>query len=65
MRYNGKGNPLAVLISCLTLGYLPQILILLFLLWLPWYIYVTAGSVGLLWWIFTKFSKEHKYENKK
>ena len=60
MRYHGKGSPLAVLVSCLTLNFFPQILFVIFLLWLPWWAYVVAGSVILLWWIFTTFSKENK-----
>ena len=60
MRYNGRGNPLAVLLACLTLGFLPQILIILFLLWLPVWVYILVGCLGLMWWILTEFSKENK-----
>ena len=60
MRYNGKGNPLAVLVSCVTLGFLPQILFVLFLLCLPLWVYILVGCLGLMWWIFTAFSKENK-----
>ena len=56
MRYNGKGNPLAVLVSCVTLGFLPQILFVLFLLCLPLWVYILVGFLpqillllGIIW----------------
>lgn len=61
MRYHGKGSPSSVLASCLTLGFLPQILFILFLIWLPWWVYVLVGCVGLMWWILKEFAKENKH----
>lgn len=49
MRYNGKGNPLAVLISCLTLGWLPAILLILGIIWIvqaiPIWLWILMGVV--------------------
>lgn len=55
MRYKGQGNPLAVLVSCLTLGFLPTILLILGIIWvvqaIPIYIWILAAFLGLMLFI--------------
>ena len=55
MRYNGKGNPAAVLASCLTLGFLPQILLIMFLVWLPVWAYILSGCLLLFVFLWRAF----------
>ncbi len=67
MRYNGKGNPLAVLVSCVTLGFLPQILLLLGIIWIvtsiPIWLWVVMGVVAAIAFI-SKMFKEMKDDKK-
>ena len=67
MRYNGRGNPLAVLVSCLTLGFLPTILLILGIIWIvqaiPIYIWILMGVVAAIAFI-SKMFKEMEDENK-
>lgn len=51
MRYHGKGNPLAVLISCLTLGWLPVILLILGIIWIVQAIVSFMETIPLWLWI--------------
>ena len=55
MRYKGQGNPLAVLLSCLTLGFLPTILLILGVIWIvtiiPVYIWILVAFLGLMLFI--------------
>lgn len=75
MRYHGKGNPLAVLISCLTLGFLPTILLILGVIWIvqaivsfmetiPVYIWTLMGVVAAIAFI-SKMFKEREDDNEK
>ena len=67
MKYHGKGNPLAVLLSCLTLGFLPQILLILGIIWLvnavPVYIWILMGVVAAIAFI-SKMFKEMEDDEK-
>ena len=67
MRYHGKGNPLAVLISCLTLGWLPAILLILGIIWIvqaiPVYIWILMGVVAAIAFI-SKMFKEMEDDKK-
>ena len=68
MRYNGKGNPLAVLVSCVTLGFLPQILLLLGIIWLvtsiPIWLWVVMGILAFMIFVYVAFCKEDSNETK-
>ena len=58
MRYNGRGNPLAVLLACLTIGWLPTIALVLFLLWIPLWIYGVVACVAIVAWVLWELDKE-------
>lgn len=64
MRYNGRGNPLAVLVSCLTLGWLPLILFVLFLVWLPLWVYGVVACIAMVAWVLWELNKESNDESK-
>lgn len=68
MRYNGRGNPLAVLLSCLTLGFLPTILLILGIIWvvqaIPIYIWILTGVVAAIAFI-SKMFKEMEDDDEK
>lgn len=67
MRYNGRGNPLAILMSCLFLGWLPTILLILGIIWLvnaiPVYIWILMGVVAAISFI-SKMFKEMEDDEK-
>ena len=68
MRYNGRGNPLAILMSCLTLGFLPTILLILGIIWIvqaiPIYIWILMGVVAAIAFI-SKMFKEMEDDDEK
>ena len=68
MRYNGKGNPASVLVACLTLGFLPQILLLLGIVWIvtsiPIWLWVVMGVLAFMLFVYMAFCKENDNENK-
>lgn len=68
MRYNGKGNPASVLVACLTLGFLPQILLLLGIIWIitsiPIWLWVVMGVLAFMLFVYMAFCKENNNENK-
>lgn len=67
MKYHGKGNPLAVLISCLTLGWLPTILLILGIIWIvqsiPLWLWILLGVVVAIAFI-SKMFKEMEDDEK-
>lgn len=66
MRYNGKGSPASVLVACLTLGFLPQILLLLGIIWLvtsiPIWLWVVMGVLVFMIFVYVAFCKENDNE---
>lgn len=66
MRYNGRGNPASVLVACLTLGFLPQILLLLGIIWLvtsiPIWLWVVMGILAFMIFVYVVFCKEESNE---
>lgn len=68
MRYNGKGNPASVLVACLTLGFLPQILLLLGIVWIitsiPIWLWVVMGVLAFMLFVYMVFCKESDDETK-
>ncbi len=66
MRYKGQGNPLAVLVSCLTLGFLPTILLILGIIWIvqaiPVYIWILLAVVWFMMFIVKAFKEGDKDE---
>lgn len=68
MKYHGKGNPASVLVACLTLGFLPQILLLLGIIWLvtsiPIWLWVVMGVLAFMIFVYMVFCKESDNENK-
>ena len=63
---NGKGNPASVLVACLTLGFLPQILLLLGIIWLvtsiPIWLWVIMGILAFMIFVYVAFFKEDSNE---
>ena len=66
MRYKGKGNPLAVLVSCLTLGFLPTILLILGVIWIvqaiPVWLWLVLAVAGFMMFIVKTFKEEKANE---
>lgn len=66
MRYKGKGNPLAVLVSCLTLGFLPTILLILGIIWIiniiPVWLWLVLAVAGFMMFIVKTFKECGKDE---
>ena len=64
MRYKGQGNPLAVLISCLTLGFLPTILLILGIIWIvqaiPVWLWIAIAIAGFMMFIVKTFKEGGK-----
>lgn len=67
MRYKGQGNPLAVLVACLTLGFLPTILLILGVIWIiditPVWVWIIAGVTLFMMFIVKTFREEKSNEN--
>ena len=66
MRYKGQGNPLAVLVSCLTLGFLPIILLILGVIWIvqaiPVWLWLVLAVAGFMMFIVKTFKEEKANE---
>lgn len=73
MKYHGKGNPASVLGACLTLGFLPQILLLLGIIWaaqeiyyflcsIPIWLWVVMGILAFMIFVYVAFCKEESNE---
>ena len=66
MRYNGRGNPTSVLVACLTLGFVPQILLLLGIIWIvtsiPIWLWVVMGILAFMIFVYVAFCKEDSNE---
>ena len=71
MRYKGRGNPLAVLVSCLTLGFLPTILLILGIIWIiniivsfvetiPVWLWIAIAIAGFMMFIVKTFKEGGK-----
>lgn len=64
MKYHGKGNPASVFVACLTLGFLPQILLLLGIIWLvtsiPIWLWAIMGVLAFMIFVYVAFCKEDK-----
>ena len=62
MKYRGKGNPASVLVACLTLGFLPQILLLLGIIWIvtsiPIWLWAVMGILAFMIFVYVAFCKE-------
>lgn len=66
VRYKGQGNPLAVLVSCLTLGFLPTILLILGVIWIvqaiPVWLWLVLAVAGFMMFIVKTFKEEKANE---
>lgn len=67
MRYKGQGNPLAVFVACMTLGWLPTILLVMGIVWIvqaiPVWVWLLGAFLGLMLFIHKGIQGEKKNEN--
>ena len=61
MRYKGRGNPLTIFLACMTLGWLPTILLVMGIIWIvqaiPLWLWILMGVVAAIAFI-SKMFKE-------
>lgn len=64
MRYKGQGNPLAVFVACMALGWLPTILLVMGIVWIvqaiPVWVWVLGVFLGLMLFIHKGIQGEKK-----
>ena len=58
----GSGNALGIIGVALTATYWKWILLILFLVWLPLWVYLLVAGLGLMWFIINKFDTLFKEE---
>lgn len=66
MRYRGKGNPLAVFVACMTLGWLPAILLIMGIVWIvqaiPIWVWILLVFLGVCYLFANEFEEDKKYD---